>query len=138
MTKEQIEKEIAEMNEWMPISKIEERLGMPPTTLQKVLKGERKLPKKWVNKLEAYFVVNSVPVPEKNNHQKPLDATEVTDNEYGFDVTDKWLMVEKYTKYPKKSIPNGWSEQKTWQKEKDAADRKIRIAWQEFKKQNPY
>lgn len=56
MTKEQIQKEIEGMDAYIPVKKIEEKLGMPPTTLQKVLKGERSLPKKWIKVLEAYFV----------------------------------------------------------------------------------
>lgn len=56
MTKEQIQKEIEEMDAYLPVNKIEEALGMPPTTLQKVLSGKRTLPKKWVKVLEAYFV----------------------------------------------------------------------------------
>ncbi len=77
MTKEQIEKEMAEMVEWMPISKIEETLQMPPTTLQKVLKGVRILPKKWDRKLEMFFTLNQPTVPEKNNHQTPLTENEI-------------------------------------------------------------
>jgi hypothetical protein len=37
---------LEETDGYLPISKIEEKLGMPPTTLQKVLKGKRKLPAK--------------------------------------------------------------------------------------------
>lgn len=59
MTKEQIQKEIQEMDNYIPISKIEENLKMPPTTLQKVLKGKRELPKKWYKVLETYFVDES-------------------------------------------------------------------------------
>ena len=56
LSKEQIQQEIKEMDGYLPISEIEKRLGMPPTTLQKVLKGTRKLPKKYEKVLEAYFV----------------------------------------------------------------------------------
>lgn len=68
MTKEEIQKEIAEMDVYLPVSKIEENLGMPKTTLQKVLSGERELPKKWSKVLGAYFVKKpekKVVVPEK-------------------------------------------------------------------------
>lgn len=37
-----------------PIYKIEEDLGMPKTTLQKTVKGERGLPKKWAILLKDY------------------------------------------------------------------------------------
>lgn len=55
MTKEQIEKAIAGMDEYVPLRIIERHLQMPKTTLQKVVKGQRELPKKWSKPLEAYF-----------------------------------------------------------------------------------
>jgi len=55
-TKDDIKKEIEGMNSYIPVSKIEKALGMPPTTLQKVLSGKRSLPKKWERVLEGYFV----------------------------------------------------------------------------------
>ena len=73
LTKEQIQKEIEEMDSYLPVSKIEEALGMPPTTLQKVLKGTRTLPKKWQKPLEAYFVRE----PEKTK-EVPLTKKEGT------------------------------------------------------------
>lgn len=56
LSREEIQKEIEEMATWFPVYEIEKRLNMPPTTLQKVLKGTRELPKKWHNILEAYFI----------------------------------------------------------------------------------
>lgn len=54
-----------------PIYQIEVELGMPKTTLQKAIKGERELPKKWTLKLlEAY--------PPKKAEIKIQDATEPT------------------------------------------------------------
>ena len=77
LTKEQIQKEIEAMDSWIPVSEIEKRMGMPPTTLQKVLKGTRELPKKWHKKLEAYFVVSSKPVTENNDvFKSPLTIDE--------------------------------------------------------------
>ena len=38
-----------------PVYQIEADLGMPKTTLQKAIKGERKLPKKWAVKLKEAF-----------------------------------------------------------------------------------
>lgn len=70
MTKEQIQAEIQEMDSYIPVSKIEESLGMPPTTLQKVLKGKRELPKKWVKVLEGYFVKKVEAIPESINEEK--------------------------------------------------------------------
>lgn len=82
-TKEQIKKEIEEMDSYLPISEIEKRLGMPPTTLQKVLKGTRVLPKKWANILESYFVkapAANLPNPPKikAKEEKPPHTTNNT------------------------------------------------------------
>jgi len=74
MTKEEIQQQIIEMDSYLPIWKIEERLGMPKTTLQKVLSGERTLPKKWVKKLKDYFVPpvknNTVVTPESKKEEE--------------------------------------------------------------------
>lgn len=88
MTKEQIQREIEEMDAYVPVKTIEERLGMPPTTLQKVLKGERKLPKKWHKVLEAYFIRKpQVEITDLNenastasNKTKPAPKTNFTIN----------------------------------------------------------
>lgn len=54
----------------VPVYKIEANLGMPKTTLQKAIKGERELPKKWELELfKAY--------PPKKEI-KITDATEET------------------------------------------------------------
>jgi len=72
LSKEQIIKELEEMDGYLPISKIEERLGMPPTTLQKVLSGKRNLPKKWNAILEKYFVRTETKVVNLNlKNQSP-------------------------------------------------------------------
>ncbi len=41
--------------ETLPIYQIEKNLGMPTTTLQKALSGERELPKKWGIKLKLAY-----------------------------------------------------------------------------------
>ncbi len=74
MTKEEIQKEILEMDAYLPVSKIEERLGMPKTTLQKVLSGERELPKKWLKVLSGYF--NRTPLPPKKEVIPPTQEKE--------------------------------------------------------------
>lgn len=88
LSKEEIRKEIENMDAWIPIYEIERRLNMPPTTLQKVLKGTRGLPKKWNKVLEAYFLANkkvtskSIEIKEspletgKVNHKRPLTLSE--------------------------------------------------------------
>lgn len=55
MTKEVLKKNIEDMEIYLPISTIEKNLGMPKTTIQQVLNGHRKLPKKWIKFLEVYF-----------------------------------------------------------------------------------
>lgn len=55
MTKEYIQKLIDDLPFYKPVKEIENEIKMPPTTLQKYLKGDRALPKKWVKPLEAYF-----------------------------------------------------------------------------------
>lgn len=55
MTQEDLKKYIDGMEIYIPIRLIERNLCIPKTTLQQVLKGNRKLPKKWVKVLEKYF-----------------------------------------------------------------------------------
>jgi len=55
MTKEDLKKNIDEMEIYIPIRLIERNLAMPKTTIQQVLNGHRNLPKKWVKVLERYF-----------------------------------------------------------------------------------
>ncbi len=86
LSKEQIIKELEEMDGYLPINKIEERLGMPPTTLQKVLSGKRNLPKKWNAILEKYFVrepevkVKDLSKPNKEVKPKETPKTNHTVN----------------------------------------------------------
>ena len=68
MNKEQIQKEIDGMAEYLPISEIEKRIGLPKTTLQKVLSGERELPKKWHRVVEVYFGVTK----KEDDRSNPL------------------------------------------------------------------
>ena len=66
-----------------PIYKLEQELGMPPTTLQKALTGGRNLPKKWALKLRAKFepkeaVPEPIPKPADNRKVKIQDLTKQT------------------------------------------------------------
>lgn len=85
LLKEEIQKNIDEMDVYVPVRIIERDLGMPKTTLQKVLNGKRELPKKWLKPLESYFLTqragksqsppkNSKPkeVPKTNSDKKPF------------------------------------------------------------------
>lgn len=52
-----------------PIYQIEVDLGMPKTTLQKAVKGERELPKKWALKLLEAFPIKKVEAKINNTNQ---------------------------------------------------------------------
>lgn len=78
MTKEEIQKQIEMMDSYIPVYKIEEKLGMPATTLQKVLSGKRELPKKWLKVLEVYFVKS----PIKENIQEHTKTENKNKAEY--------------------------------------------------------
>jgi len=53
----------------IPIYQIEENLGMPKTTLQKAIKGDRVLPKKWALKLKELFPIKKEIVINELNEQ---------------------------------------------------------------------
>jgi transcriptional regulator with XRE-family HTH domain len=78
MRKDEIQTKIDKMDKHLSISEIEKELGMPRTTLQKVLKGKRELPKKWVKVVENYFLsrnkVPLIPLTDKqvNDYKKSL------------------------------------------------------------------
>jgi len=69
MRKDEIQTKIDKMDKYLSVSEIEKELGMPHTTLQKVLKGKRELPKKWVKVVDNYFLSrNKVPsIPPTDN-----------------------------------------------------------------------
>lgn len=78
-SKEEIRQQIEGMDAWIPVSKIEERLGMPPTTLQKVLAGKRELPKKWVSVLESYFIEQSEEKADEKLKEEVANDPEITE-----------------------------------------------------------
>jgi len=55
MERDVLKKHIEDMEIYVPVCSIESNLEMPKTTIQQVLNGHRKLPKKWVKVLERYF-----------------------------------------------------------------------------------
>lgn len=58
----------------VPVYQIEANLGMPKTTLQKAIKGERDLPKKWELKLlEAYPINKEIKITDGT---KPTNIVE--------------------------------------------------------------
>ena len=54
-----------------PIYQIEQNLGMPKTTLQKAVKGERELPKKWSLKLLETYPKEEVKILDVDKSVKP-------------------------------------------------------------------
>jgi len=125
-----------------PIYKIEIELGMPATILQKAIKGKRKLPKKWLIALKGKYQPNNLKynilqqseelIPLHNNLEELPTKIDIKAN-YDFG-SEKYLVIEKYTKYPLKNKPISKFEQIKWLKEKEEADNEIKIAWREFKK----
>ena len=80
MSKDEIQTKIDKMDRYLSVSKIEKELGMPSTTLQKVLKGKRELPKKWVKVVEDYFsnrnksVKNPLTDKQVDEYKKTISA----------------------------------------------------------------
>lgn len=125
-----------------PIYKIEMELGMPATVLQKAIKGKRRLPKKWIIALKGKYQPNNLKykileqseglIPLQNNLEEPQNKIDLKVN-YDFG-NEKYLVIEKYTKFPLKNKPTNKFEQVKWLKEKKEADYQIKLAWEEFKK----
>lgn len=67
---------------YRPISKIEEDLGMPKTTLQKAVKGLRSLPKRWSVELKEYVKTGGWISANVKENNKSISSVTVSD-EYG-------------------------------------------------------
>ena len=125
-----------------PIYKIEMELGIPATVLQKAIKGKRRLPKKWIIALKRKYQPNNLKynifeqsdglIPLQNNLEELQNKIDLKVN-YDFG-NEKYLVIEKYTKYPLKNKPTNSFEQVKWLKEKKEADHQIKLAWNQFKK----
>jgi len=63
-----------------PIYQIEVDLGMPKTTLQKAIKGERELPKKWALKLIEAFpaVKKEIVIKDLNEHTNKIEPPKIS------------------------------------------------------------
>lgn len=61
-----------------PIYQIEVALGMPKTTLQKAIKGERELPKKWILKLLEKYPPKLIKIQDAN--KKTNTVKNLTEN----------------------------------------------------------
>lgn len=58
-----------------PVYQIEVDLGMPKTTLQKAIKGERKLPKKWAVKLLEIYGPKTPIKPKESSKSENNENT---------------------------------------------------------------
>lgn len=136
MNKEELRGLIDSMDVYMPISKIEEEVGMAKTTLQKALKyPDKKLPKKWIKPLinfckKSELVAETATLKSESPPPKPF-APINEDYKFG---DEEWLSIEKYTKYPSKDKPHGRAEIYQWSLMKADADEKLKAAWEEHKK----
>ena len=76
MNKTQLIEAINDMKVYKAISEIERELQMPRTTLQKAVKGYRKLPRRWLKPVADYFgkpfVDRPKPVREMPPKPKPV------------------------------------------------------------------
>lgn len=70
MTKEELLKLLE--NDPTPIYQIEKKLGMPKTTLQKAVKGERELPKKWAIVIRSKYSPNIQDLSQPNKNIEPI------------------------------------------------------------------
>lgn len=73
-----------------PIYQIEENLGMPKTTLQKAVKGERELPKKWsIKLLETYPKEKKAVIVDLNKPTNEIKPPEKPQTSFTIDTTKK-------------------------------------------------
>lgn len=93
MDKKEIERLLSQVA--TPIYQIEKSLGMPKTTLQKAIKGERELPKKWALKLASAYtpqkVVKIVDATKPTNEVKP---PEVPQTNYTIDIKEQIRAIQ--------------------------------------------
>lgn len=96
MDKKEIERILSQVA--TPIYQIELMLGMPKTTLQKAIKGQRVLPKKWALKLQSAYIIKKQP---EKIEEKPVETPEVpvTGEKPIFkNEVDEWIWEEDQKK----------------------------------------
>lgn len=110
MTKEDIQKHIDAMPAYISISDIEKRVGMPATTLQKTLNGERDLPTKWIKPLQDFFGLKKTPevIPAVQSVTKPKVAEKTAPKEPV--TTEKAKTYADYMKMSGAKIKEHWDE----------------------------
>jgi len=62
---------------YRPVCKIEEDLGMPKTTLQKAIKGDRSLPKRWSMELKDYVKTSGWVAANVKENNKPENKARI-------------------------------------------------------------
>lgn len=73
-----------------PISRIEEKLGMPRSTIQNVVNGKRSLSKEWSAKLKG-FVERKEYIGLKRKPRKEIKAAPIKENKVqNKDISDFW------------------------------------------------
>jgi predicted transcriptional regulator len=82
-----------------PIYKIEEDLGMPKTTLQKTIKGERRLPKKWAILLKDYVKTSAWISANAKDATKPPVISVLNANKQTNIVEPKKTLGSEKTNY---------------------------------------
>jgi len=126
---------------------IEAELKMPQNCLASMLTGKRAIPLKWQLALTAFVNIKNckkqdLPISkqgkeEYDNRTNPLtnaargrDESGVNEDELEFDFRgEKFLDIEKHTKYPKKDRPTNKGEAITWDNLKKESDQRIKEAW---------
>jgi len=80
----------------LSIRAIEQKLDMPPDTLQKVMQDDRKLPKKWLNPLIEYLdnMTKSWVFPKQYKKYLQIEASE----KINWELFSKWYNQDKRKK----------------------------------------
>lgn len=137
---------LADLGKGFTKSKLEELIGLPKNNLSGFLKGDRKLSKISMLKIEKWEA-SEKPDPLKivSYKKEVKEVSNVIDEKgisYGIKTwenskydfgDDKFLMIEKYTKYPQKSKPANKYDVGKWQTIKNESDKGIREAWNKHK-----
>ncbi len=142
---------------------IEDALNMPENSLSGMLSGSRDIPLKWQLKLQEYLKpkhpeqtykeTKGVDISDQIKgsttdmtlaHLKLeqlkkggavgelIDVDTLPEPEYKFG-DEKWLVVEKYTKYKEATKPENKGARIEWQAKKTAADNEMKSLWNIYK-----
>jgi hypothetical protein len=100
MNKEELTKLLEEVS--APISKIEAKIGMPKNSLQKALKGERKLPKSWALKLKDFIakkqyigLTRGRPKEVSKTTEKPKEVNSKTSEKDENAPLSEWELIRR-------------------------------------------